>query len=99
MWRVQFNDYVQQHPSMGQWYVRAQRSRFPLMAALAAGFIIVVVPLFLLIIAAIVIGFVVFVIASVLQGIVNTFQSLFGSGTTPPTAPDTEGRQNVRIID
>lgn len=70
------------------------------MAALIAGFIVVVVPLFLLIIAAIVIGFVVFVITSILQGIVNTFQSLFGGGTTPPpTTPDTEGRQNVRVID
>jgi len=95
MWRV----YLRNHPTMGPWYARAQsKPHWVTKAALAAVVLTVVVPLALLMMAALVIGFITFMVLGVVAVLIQQVRLLFAGPRRDPAPTSGDGRINVRVI-
>lgn len=92
---------LRNHPTMGAWYAKVEnRPRWVAKAALAAVVLTVVVPLALLVMAALVVGFVTFLVLGVVAVLVQQVRILFAGGRSVDhsRADGDDGRVNVRVI-
>jgi len=96
IWRV----YMRQHPTLGPWYARVERRPgWVVQIALLAAVLVVLVPLFLLVAAAVLVGLAVFLVLGVLVQILRVlsgWRDRIGSRSSGTSIGD--GRQNVRVI-
>ena len=92
---------LRNHPTLGAWYAKVEtRPRWVTKAALAAVVLTVVVPLALLMMAALVVGFVTFMVLGVVAVLVQQVRILFAGerSVDHSLAGGADGRVNVRVI-
>ncbi len=100
----QWKNFASRSPQFGQYYARIQQqpswvTRF----AILAGLFVIVVPILILVVAAVTIFALVFFVAAFFAKLINTISNLFNSSTyqknTPAQANQANGgRKNVRVI-
>ena len=94
MWRV----HVRNHPTVGPWVLRAERHPgWVWKAALLAMVLTIVVPLLMLTVAALLVGFVAFILFGAVPAVIALLQRIFGIHR-PRDASVEQGRVNVRVI-
>lgn len=94
MWRVYFRN----HPTLGHWVLRAERHPgWIWKTALVSMVITIVIPLALLAVAALAIGFIVFVLLGAMATVTSLLQRLLGITRQAPS-PLNQPRVNVRVI-
>jgi len=82
---------------MNQWYTRARRyGVWPMACALVAAMLVTIIPLFLLIMAGVLVGAAVYLIVTLFVWVVTTIQDAWARIRGPR---DDVGRRNVRVID
>lgn len=94
MWRVD----ILNHSAWGPWAQRInRRPSWAWQLALAAGVLVIVGPLVLLILTAILVAAAVFIVASLVAAGLNLLQRLLHT-LTGHSLPHDDGRRNVRVI-
>ena len=94
MWRAHFRN----HPTLGHWVLRAERHPgWVWKAALVAMVLTIVVPLVLLTVAALAVGFIVLVLLGAVAAVISLLQRLLGI-TRQSDSPLDQSRVNVRVI-
>ena len=99
LWRM----YINNHPRFGPWYRQVRnKPSWVVKAALVAAILTIVVPVAMLMIAAVVVGVTIFavlgVIAWVLLQVRLLWHRITGGHVSPPSAAN-DGRVNVRVVE
>ncbi|MEM1109445.1 MAG: hypothetical protein AAGH99_12235 [Planctomycetota bacterium] len=97
---MQWKVFMDQDPRLQSVFGRVGRKpAWPMLAALACGALVVVVPVVLALLAGLVVGAVVFTLGSAVAKVGECFGGLGGSSkTTEATPPGDDLRENVRVI-